>query len=222
MFSRHKFWASLVTIGVFLPLILKAESQTLDARRAQLKQLLADEWEYELKESPERATSIGDYRNNDRWSDASLVHIQQQKKDMQQWLSKFDAVDTTGFPEQEKLNQRLMVRNLKERIEGIDLKTDEMPVDQFRGAHLQAALFVAVIPFNTTKQYEDYLARLHGIPALFDQVTELMRQGENAPALSPACILLCVSGRLGFVHRAAGKGRWVLPGSLFGLRASRG
>jgi hypothetical protein len=45
--------------------------QNADSRRAQLKQLLVDEWEYELRESPELATSIGDYRYNDRWSDSS-------------------------------------------------------------------------------------------------------------------------------------------------------
>jgi len=52
--------------------------------QAQFKQLLADEWEYELRESPELATSIGDYRYNDHWSDSSLAHLQQQKKDIQE------------------------------------------------------------------------------------------------------------------------------------------
>src|SRR5437667_10331321 len=129
--------------------------------------------------SPERATVYGDYRYNDRWSDASLAHVQQQKRDLQEWLSKFEAVDTAGFNEQEKLNQSLMVRNLKQRVEGIELKTYEMPLDQFNGAHLQAAECEAIIPFNTTKQYEDYLSRLHRIPVLFAQVIEVLRQGKK-------------------------------------------
>ncbi len=53
-----------------------ADKSSLDTRRQQFKQLLADEWEYELKESPEQATLIGDYRYNDRFSDASLAHVQ--------------------------------------------------------------------------------------------------------------------------------------------------
>src|SRR6266498_4647866 len=77
-----------------------ADTSSLDSRRPQFKQLLADEWEYELRESPELATYVGDYRYNDRWSDASLAHVQQQKRDMQQWLSRFEAFDTSGFPEQ--------------------------------------------------------------------------------------------------------------------------
>src|SRR5579864_1802691 len=122
---------------------------------AQLKQLLADEWEYELRESTELATSIGDYRYNDRWGDSSLAHVQQEKRDMQQWLMKFEALDGSGFSEEEKLSQLLIVRKLKLRLEGIELKTYEMPIDQFKGAHLEAAQFVAVIPFDSTKHYED-------------------------------------------------------------------
>jgi uncharacterized protein (DUF885 family) len=166
-----------------------ADNKSLESRRAQLNQLLKDEWEYELQEAPERATVYGDYRYNDRWSDDSLAHVQQQKRDAQEWLAKFDAVDTAGFPEQEKLNQSLMVRNLKQRLEGIELKNYEMPIEQFNGAHLQFAQFVAIIPFNTTKQYEDYLARLHQIPKQFEQLIEVLRQGETDKLMPPRYLL---------------------------------
>jgi hypothetical protein len=45
----------------------------VEARRKQLNALLGEEWEYELRESPEFATIVGDYRYNDRWSDPSPV-----------------------------------------------------------------------------------------------------------------------------------------------------
>ena len=141
---------ALFLAGLFFSMTTSLHSQdakAIDARRQQLKQLLAGEWEYEMRESPEFATIIGDYRYNDRWSDVSLAHVARQKEDLQKWLARFEAVETTGFPDQEKLNQSLMVRNLKERLEGIDLKLYEMPVDQFNGAHLQLAQFVALVPF---------------------------------------------------------------------------
>src|SRR5579863_9180616 len=86
-------------------LLRSEDAPSLEARRNHLKQLLAEEWEYELRESPEFATTVGDYRYNDRWSDASLAHVQVQKQDEQKWLARFEAVDIAGFPEQEKLNQ---------------------------------------------------------------------------------------------------------------------
>ena len=91
-----------------------ADNTSLDTRRNQLNKLLADEWEYEMRESPEFASMIGDYRYNDRWSDMSLAHVTQKRGDLQDWLARFEAVDTTGFPEQEKLNQQLMTRRLKQ------------------------------------------------------------------------------------------------------------
>jgi uncharacterized protein (DUF885 family) len=177
---------------LFLALVPFAHGKdlkALDDRRKELKQLIADEWEYEMRESPESATAIGDYRYNDRWSDNSLAHIQQQKQDINKWLARFTAIDTTGFPEQEKLNQSLMVRNLKEELEGMELKTYEMPVNQFFGAHLQLAQFVALVPFDSSKHYEDYLARLHTLPQLVSELIEILQQGEKDKLLPPRFLL---------------------------------
>lgn len=162
---------------------------TVDERRKELNQLIADEWEYELRETPVFASVIGDYRYNDKWGDHSLAHAAQRKADLQKWLSRFEALDTSGFPEQEKLNQLLMVRDLKIRIEGIDLKTFEMPIDQFFGAHLQIAQFVSFVPFDTTKHYEDYLARLHGIPTVIDQIIGVLQQGLRDKLTPPRYLL---------------------------------
>jgi uncharacterized protein (DUF885 family) len=165
------------------------DASNLEARRKQLNQLIAEEWEYEMRESPENATVVGDYRYNDKWSDSSLAHVPVQRADVQKWLTQFQTVDTTGFPEQEKLNQQLMVRNLKEWIEYIDLKLFLMPVDQFNGVHLNLPVFVNFIPFETTKQYDDYLARLHKIPTVVDQVIEVLQAGEKEQLEPPAFLL---------------------------------
>ena len=182
-------------IGVGLALLWmagpmkSAETKSLDARRQELKQLIAEQWEYVMREAPEFATIIGDYRYNDRWSDGSLAHVEVTQKDAKKWLARFEAIDTTGFPEQEKLNQQLMVRNLKEQIESTDLKLYEMPVDQFYGAHLQLAQFVSNIPFNNTKQYEDYLARLHKIPGVMTDLIEILNQGAKDKMMPPRFLL---------------------------------
>jgi uncharacterized protein (DUF885 family) len=183
---------SAMFLGVFLALTSFANGKTLktlDDRRKELKQLIADEWEYEMRESPESATALGDYRYNDRWSDNSLAHIQQQKEDIAKWLTRFNAIDTTGFPEQEKLNQSLMLRNLKETLEGMELKTYEMPINQFFGTHLQLAQFVALVPLDSTKHYEDYLARLHKVPPLVSELIEILQQGEKDKLMPPRFLL---------------------------------
>jgi uncharacterized protein (DUF885 family) len=182
-----------------------ADAKSLEARRAQLKQLLSEEWEYELRESPEEATTIGDYRYNDRWSDISLAHVQVQKQDALQWVSRFEAVDTTGFPEQEKLNRTLMLRNLKDRIEGIDFKTYEMPIDQLNGVQLQLPEFVPIIPFDSTKHYEDYLARLHRVPQFIDDLIAVLQQGEKDKLMPPRFLLEKTVGQCKSIAEPAGE-----------------
>lgn len=176
----------LLTLLIAMPLIAVSETAN---KKAQLKQLFADEWEYELRESPELATSIGDYRYNDRWSDSSLAHVQVQRGDLQGWLNKFEKFDASGLDEQDTLSLQLMVRNLKERIEGIDLKTYEMPIDQFNGVQLQLAQFPAIVPTASTKHYEDYLARLRKIPVVIDQTIEVLQQGKKDKLMPPKFLL---------------------------------
>jgi uncharacterized protein (DUF885 family) len=183
--------ACAITLSLFFVVLPSTQAATPDAnaKKAQLKQLFADEWEYELRESPETATSIGDYRYNDRWSDSSLAHVQQQKRDVQQWLKKFQAFDPSGLDEQDQLSLKLIVRNLKERIEGIDLKTYEMPVDQFNGIQLELAQSPAIVPTDSTKHYEDYLSRLRKLPVVMDQNIELLQQGKKDKLMPPKFLL---------------------------------
>ena len=162
---------------------------SLEARRAALNKLLAEEWEYELKEGPEGATIYGDYRYNDKVSDLSLAHIRQQYEDGKRWLARFQAIDTTGFPEQEALNKQLMVRNLKESAEGFDLKLWEMPVNQMNGLHLQMAQFVAIVPFTTTKQYDDWLTRMKQVPLLLAETQAICEQGRKDGMMPPRYLL---------------------------------
>src|ERR1700675_3724364 len=200
-------------VWIFLPVLLFSlavslhgrDGQSLEARRQKLNQLVTEEWEYELRESPELATIIGDYRYNDRWSDLSLAHVAQSKQDLKKWLERFEAVDTAGFPEQEKLNQSLMVRSLKERLESIELKNYEMPVDQFYGIHLQFAQFVSLAPFNSSKQYEDYLARLHQVPRALDEILETLKQGEKDGLMPPRFLLEKTIGQCKSIAEPAGE-----------------
>ncbi len=184
-------------------------------RRQALNRLLDEQWQYTLRESPELATIIGDYRYNDKLSDASLAHVEQQRKDAEAFLKRFQAIDTAGFPEQEILNRQLMVRNLKENLESISLKLYLMPVDQFNGIHLGLAQFVALVPFDTAKQYADYASRLHQIPRVIDQVIQTLEQGKRDHLLPPKFLLENVVSQAQSIAQPAGEA------NVFGLPATK-
>jgi uncharacterized protein (DUF885 family) len=92
---------------------------TFDARHKQFLDLLDEEWQYEMRSSPEFATSVGDNRYNDRLSDYSPEFVQSDIEQRGKFLSRFEAIDPTGFAQQDTLSLKLMVRELKEQIEAV-------------------------------------------------------------------------------------------------------
>src|SRR5258706_3597568 len=146
-----------------------ARSNNLDARRKQLDALLKEQWEYTLRTSLEFASILGDKRYNDRLSDFSQKQIDADIRATHEFLKRFEAVDTTGFPEQEALNNELMVRNLREQIEGEKFKPWEQPVTQFGGVHLEAPQLVPLLSFANVKDNEDYISRLKQLPRLLTE-----------------------------------------------------
>ncbi len=166
---------------------------SLDARRNALRKLVAEEWEYDLRESPLAATVYGDYRYNDRLDDFSAAEVLRQAKASKDFLARLDAIDVSGFPEQEQLNKTLLVRKLRQELEDTELKDYEMPLDQFDGIHLTLAQIPAGAPTGTSKRYEDYLARLHQIPRAIDQIIELAQLGEKDKLMPPKFVLELVA-----------------------------
>jgi uncharacterized protein (DUF885 family) len=166
-----------------------AADTNLEARRQQLKAALDDEWEYTLRTRPEFATYVGDGRYNNKLSDLSAEAVARELKHAKEALARIEAIDTSGFPEPEKLNKELAVRELREQIESTDLKEWEMPVNQMGGIHLGYAAMPSQLPFRTPKDYEDYLARLHQMPRAFDQTIAVMRLGLKDRLMPPRYLL---------------------------------
>jgi uncharacterized protein (DUF885 family) len=174
---------------------VRGQSNDLAARRAQLRKAIEDQWEYQLRTYPELATYVGDTRYNDRLTDVSPQSIAAAVEEERRELAVFEEIDATGFSAEEALNRQLMIRSLKEDIEGAQFKGWEMPVDQMNGIHLGYAALPSQMPFNSGKDYENYIARLHAIPHAFEQVTEDMRLGLHDGRMPPKYLLEKVVGQ---------------------------
>jgi uncharacterized protein (DUF885 family) len=178
------------------------QGPSLEARRKQLKDLLAEQWEYNLRTNPEYASILGDKRYNDKLSDASEKAIYADLEQSKKFLARIKAIDVSGFPEQEALNKALMVRQLETGLEGARFKGWEMPVTQFGGIHIDAPQLVSVLSFETVKDYEDYIARLRQIPRAFDQTMDLMRKGMADHLMPPKILLEQVAKQSGEIANA--------------------
>lgn len=170
-------------------------------RRTQLDALLTEYWEYSLQHSPERASTLGDKRYNDKWSDRSLEAINADLAATKDFLTRFEAISTAGFPEQNALDQQLVVRQLREQLDDARFEEWLMPVTQFGGVHIRLPQLVSLLPFSSVKDYEDYVARLTAIPAVFEQTMTLMKHGVEKQLVPPKLILeQCVTQAQGLAR----------------------
>src|SRR5580692_10640363 len=176
---------SLLCSGVFAA----APQSDLDARRKALNDLLAERWEYSLRTSPIFASILGDKRWNDKLDDFSQKAIDDDLEQSKKFLERFEAIDVTGFPEQEVLNKTLMVRDLRIGLEGARFKSWEMPVSQMGGVQIDLPQLISILSFQSVKDYDDYISRLKQIPRVFDENVVQMRKG-MAEGLMPPRILL--------------------------------
>ena len=179
------------TLVLLLPasLLAAGPSADLESRRKALNDLLNEQWEYTMRHNPFFASSLGDKRYNDQIDDFSQKAIDADLEHERQFIPRLEAVDTTGFPDQEVLNKRLMIRDMQMDLDRSRFKLWEMPVDQQNGIHTGLPQLVNTLPFDTVKDYEDYVARLKLLPRLFDQTILQMRKG-MADGLMPPRMLL--------------------------------
>jgi len=148
-----------------------------ESRVAAQNALLEEYYQAELKAHPERATAFGDYRYNDQLDDYSLAAISGLHATDLSFLARLESIQTTAFPEQDVLSHEVLRHTLRQRIENYSFKEFEMPVNQMEGPHLRLADLPLAVPFDSVKQYEDYIARLHQIPRVFLQTEEVLRAG---------------------------------------------
>src|SRR5882672_969221 len=172
-----RFRQSLVLLCAAAGSIFAQDLKPVADRAAAQNALFEEQYESDLRNFPERATAYGDYRYNDKLAEHSIEAIVQRHKTDEAFLSRLESIPSAGFSDQDQLSHDLLIRVLGQRIADFDLKEYEMPINQQNGIHTGLADLPLSVPFTSVKQYEDYVARLHQIPRVLSQITEVLRAG---------------------------------------------
>ncbi|MEY2919936.1 MAG: hypothetical protein RL261_1241 [Pseudomonadota bacterium] len=161
----------------------------IQVRHEKLKAVEDDYWEFFLRENPEYATVLGEYKYNDRLTDYSLAHVEEIRAQTAALFQRARSIDTTGLSDADRLDQLLLVRTLADRLESIRLKNHEMVIDQMNGVHLAWPQIASYAPFDSVQHYRDYIARLNAMPLAIDQVIERSRAGLKDGLMQPRYLL---------------------------------
>jgi len=172
-----RLYQSLFFLLAVVSSVFSQDLRPVAERLAAQNTLFDEQYESDLRAFPERATAFGDYRYNDKLAERSLAAIAQQHQTDQTYLARLQAIPSTGFSDQDQLSHDLLVRVLQQRVADFDLKEYEMPINQQNGIHTGLADLPLSVPFDSVKHYEDYIARLHQIPRVLSQTTEVLRAG---------------------------------------------
>ncbi|MBE7181876.1 MAG: DUF885 family protein, partial [Terriglobus roseus] len=177
---KHKHLVAALCAVCLVPAAARPQTDSVSTRSAQLAKLFENYWQDELKNSPELATSIGDKRYNDRWSDYTGAAANAWLARERDYLNRLAAFDTTGLSSQEKLSAELLIRSLVDDQEGARFKAWQMPTNQFNGPQTGLPQTIDIMPFDDVHDYDNLIARMNAIPQVFAQVEESMSLGAEA------------------------------------------
>jgi uncharacterized protein (DUF885 family) len=160
-----------------------------------LHQLFAEEWERGLRDAPEDASYQGDARYNDRWSDMSMAAIAARASANQAALARLRKIDRKTLSEIDRLNYDTFEWQLTQAVTREAFREHLLPIGMSGGVQTLDGL-VEVLPFNSEKDFRDWLARLAALPALIDQTILLMQEGIKEGIMPPAVLMQRVSKQI--------------------------
>src|SRR5882724_3168871 len=110
-----------------------------DDRVSRQNALFEEFYQTGLKNSPERATSFGDYRYNALLGQYSLAEIARQHAEANDFLKRLQAIPTDSMSDKGLLSHRIMEQQIQREDVNYSLKNYEMPVNQQNGVHTRLA-----------------------------------------------------------------------------------
>ena len=147
-------------------LYVTAHAQDIGSNPASqaLHELFAGEWDYLMEQHPTWASTLGDRRWNDRWSDVSFEAISRRHDHNIEVLAKLGRIERAALSPADQLNYDLFQRDYREEVDGFQFHGYLLPMNQLSGVQTVNELTNS-LRFVTVKDYEDWLARLMSLPA---------------------------------------------------------
>lgn len=172
----------------------KTDSPLTKITPTNLDSIAANYYEQYLKLYPLEATSQGDLRYNDQLpinidkdfisGEIAFYHSVQ---------TQLENVDYKALLDEDKVVYDVLDYSLKDKIEAYAYHPEYIPFTQFGGLPLNFPLYGSgqgSQPFNTEKDYEDWLKRMEKFPEWMNAATENFREGMTNKIVLPRKLVL--------------------------------
>ena len=157
--------------------------------------LLDEHWEWTLRNSPLLASSLGDRRYNDQWSDQSLAAIARRHDESREYLRRIYAIERAALPAADQLNYELLRRELQDDIDAHAFSGYLLPFFH-RGGVQNLENVTNQLRLENTRDFEDWLARMDKIDEVVEQHIDLAEAGRKQGITSPKILMGRVESQL--------------------------
>lgn len=146
------------------------------AANAPLLKLLETSWQEDLADDPISATSLGDHRYDALLTDMSVETIAKRNQRMYTRMAALRKIVKEKLDKPDQLNYDLFERETRVRLNEAQFKPYLYAVRTFDGPQLLPEL-AEVHPFQTVKDYDNWIARINATGVYIDQWIVLLGQG---------------------------------------------
>ena len=155
---------------------------------APLLKLFETSWQEDLANDPISATALGDHRYDALLPDMSVEDIARRNQLMFTRMAALRKIDKTKLEKADQLNYDLFERETRIRLNEAQFKPYLYAIQTGGGPQLLPELS-EVHPFQTVKDYDNWIARINASGVYLDQWIVLLGQGATERRTQPRIIV---------------------------------
>ncbi len=165
------------------------EAPARTGEAARLHDIFARGWASSLEADPVFATEVGVHRYDDRLASLTPSALERQRDARRALLAELEGIDVSQLGRADRVSLALYRAQLEDEIASYELGGYQMPINAEWGFHTAFARLPTLMPFETVRDYENYLARLRKWPRYVDEYIAIMRLGLSRGMTPPRVVL---------------------------------
>jgi uncharacterized protein (DUF885 family) len=177
----------LILAALAVALLAAAPSRAAPAD--DFHRLVADHYQWLLRENPEQATALGVRTWDALLFDPSLAAEDRRAAEAAAFLARLNRIPAASLSAADRTNRAILKRALEGTVEGNRYPQRTMLFTTYSGWHQNFADLAANVPLRTKADFESYLARLAAYPKLNDAALAVTAEAVRGGYVLPCSVL---------------------------------
>ncbi|HET9426746.1 MAG TPA: DUF885 domain-containing protein [Allosphingosinicella sp.] len=175
--------------SILFALSLACATPVMAAPADDLRALMADHYQWLLRENPIDATTLGVRDHDDRITDLSPEARERRVREAQAFLERLDRIPADQLDRSDRVNHAILRRTLAEAVDDHRHAQRDMLFTTYYGWHQGFAGLARGLPFRTRADFESYLTRIEQYPRLNDQALAITANAVRGGYVLPCSVL---------------------------------